>query len=79
MQQNDYLRGTANAVTRYFNKATLPTQQATLGRIAVEILSEGRNLNRKAICTRLLSRLEQATSPEEESHYHELIGMLFDR
>ncbi|KIS45309.1 regulatory protein YcgZ [Kosakonia radicincitans] len=79
MQQNGYLPNTATAVTRYFNKATLPTQQATLGKIAVEILSEGRNLNRKAICTKLLSRLEQASSPEEESHYHALIGMLFDR
>ncbi|ANI83845.1 regulatory protein YcgZ [Kosakonia oryzae] len=79
MQQNGYLPNTATAVTRYFNKATLPTQQATLGKIAVEILSEGRNLSRKAICTKLLSRLEQASSPEEESHYHALIGMLFDR
>lgn len=79
MQQNGYLPNTAAAVTRYFNKATLPTQQATLGKIAVEILSEGRNLNRKAICTKLLSRLEQASSAEEESHYHALIGMLFDR
>ena len=79
MQQNGYLPNTAAAVTRYFNKATLPTQQATLGKIVVEILSEGRNINRKAICTKLLSRLEQASSPEEESHYHALIGMLFDR
>ncbi|WP_342325135.1 regulatory protein YcgZ [Kosakonia sp. BYX6] len=79
MHQNGYHPSTANAITRYFNKATLPTQQQTLGQIAVEILSEGRNLNRKAICTKLLCRLEQASSPEEESHYHVLIGMLFDR
>ncbi|WP_039056507.1 regulatory protein YcgZ [Enterobacter sp. Bisph1] len=79
MQQNGFLPNTANAVTRYFEKATLPTQQETLGRIAVEILSEGRNLNRKAICTKLLSRLEKASGPEEESHYHTLIGLLFDR
>lgn len=78
MQQNGYFPNTANAITRYFNKASLPTQQQTLGQIAVEILSEGRNLNRKAICTKLLSRLEQAWS-EEESHYHTLIGLLFDR
>ena len=79
MQQNGFLPNTANAVTRYFDKATLPTQQETLGRIAVEILPEGRNLNRKAICTKLLSRLEKASGPEEESHYHTLIGLLFDR
>lgn len=79
MQQNGFLPNTANAVSRYFEKATLPTQQETLGRIAVEILSEGRNLNRKAICTKLLSRLEKAAGPEEESHYHTLIGLLFDR
>ena len=79
MQQNGYFPNTANAITRYFNKASLPTQQQTLGQIAVEILSEGRNLNRKAICPKLLSRLEQASGPEEESHYHTLIGLLFDR
>ncbi|QHM94624.1 regulatory protein YcgZ [Kosakonia sacchari] len=79
MQQNGFLPNTANAVTRYFDKATLPTQQETLGRIAVEILTEGRNLNRKAICMKLLSRLEKASGPEEESHYHTLIGLLFDR
>lgn len=79
MQQNGYFPSTANAITRYFNKASLPTQQQTLGQIAVEVLSEGRNLSRKAICTKLLCRLEQASSPEEESHYHALIGLLFDR
>ncbi|CAI8838977.1 MULTISPECIES: regulatory protein YcgZ [Kosakonia] len=79
MQQNGFLPNTANGVTRYFEKATLPTQQETLGRIAVEILTEGRNLNRKAICSKLLSRLEKASGPEEESHYHTLIGLLFDR
>lgn len=79
MQQNGYFPNTASAITRYFNKASLPTQQQTLGQIAVEILSEGRSLNRKAICTKLLCRLEQASGPEEESHYHALIGLLFDR
>lgn len=79
MHQNGYIPDTANAIARYFNKAVLPTQQETLGQIVVEILSDGRTLNKKSICTKLLSRLEQASGPEEESHYHTLIGLLFDR
>lgn len=79
MQQNGYVPNTANAITRYFNKAALPSQQETLGQIVVEILSSGQSLNRKAICTKLLSRLEIASDVEEESHYHTLIGLLFDR
>ncbi|KNC09337.1 two-component-system connector protein YcgZ [Klebsiella sp. RIT-PI-d] len=79
MQQNGYLPDSANAIARYFNKAVLPTQQETLGEIVREILMDGRNLNRKAICTKLLKRLETARGAEEESHYHTLIGLLFSR
>ncbi len=79
MHQNGYLPDTANAITRYFNKAALPSQQETLGQIVVEILSDGRSLNRKAICTKLLRRVEQASDQQEESHYHTLIGLLFER
>ncbi|MDU2938613.1 MAG: regulatory protein YcgZ [Enterobacteriaceae bacterium] len=79
MQQNGYIPDTANAIARYFNKAALPTQQETLGEIVREILTDGRSLNRKAICTKLLKRLETASGPEEESHYHQLMGLLFDR
>lgn len=79
MHQNGYQPDAANDIAQYFNKAALPTQQETLGQIVVEILSDGRNLNRKTLCTKLLSRLEQAAGPEEESHYHRLIGLLFER
>jgi hypothetical protein len=79
MRQSGYLPDTANAISRYFNKASLPSQQETLGQIVVEILNDGRSLNRKAICTKLLHRVENASDKEEESHYHMLIGLLFDR
>uniref|UniRef100_UPI00402A0A07 hypothetical protein n=1 Tax=Escherichia coli TaxID=562 RepID=UPI00402A0A07 len=46
---------------------------------AISILTTGRHLNRKNLCTKLLVRLEQATSQEEEQHYQALIGMLFER
>lgn len=78
MQQKGYIPDTANAIARYFNKASLPTQQETLGQIVVEILSDGRTLNRKSLCSTLLRRLEHASGPEEEGHYHTLIGLLFD-
>lgn len=79
MQQNGYIPDTANAIARYFNKAALPSQQEILGQIVVEILRDGRTLNRKTICMKLLSRLELATDAQEESHYNTLIGLLFDR
>ncbi|ERH63454.1 MULTISPECIES: regulatory protein YcgZ [Pantoea] len=69
----------ASEIARYFSRATAPTQQETLGQIVVEILRAGKNLNRKAICTKLLRRLEVAANYEEERHYQTLIGMLFER
>lgn len=68
----------AASITRYFAKAELPSQQHTLGEIVTEILTDGRSLNRKAICTKLLSRLDKAKNSQEEAHFNELIGMLFE-
>ncbi|AXF64032.1 two-component-system connector protein YcgZ [Leclercia sp. LSNIH6] len=79
MRENGYTPNTANAIAHYFNKANQPSQQETLGQIVVEILREGKILNRKAICTRLLYRMEQASDREEESRYQTLVGLLFDR
>lgn len=79
MQQNGYSPAPANAIARYFEKAAQSEQQVTLGEIVVEILSDGRSLNRKAICTKLLRRLETASDESEENHYQELISMLFER
>ncbi|KGT95132.1 two-component-system connector protein YcgZ [Erwinia typographi] len=79
MNQNGIAPGTASEITHYFSKASLPSQQETLGSIVVEILRSGKSLNRKMICTKLLRKLEHATSMEEEKHYQALIGMLFGR
>jgi len=79
MNQNGYVADSAAAIAQYFEKAALPTQQETLGQVVVEILSDGRHLNRKSLCTKLLSRLERAEGPEEEQHYHMLLGLLFER
>ncbi|MBV7403171.1 regulatory protein YcgZ [Enterobacter sp. ENT03] len=79
MQQDGYSFDSSAAIAHYFNKAALPTQQETLGEIVVEILKTGRHLNRKNLCTKLLVRLEQATTLEEEEHYQALIGLLFER
>jgi len=78
MRQNGYAPNSVDAIASYFSKATLPSQQETLGNIVVEILREGRNLNRKAICTKLLRRLELASAAEEEQHFQQLIGLLFE-
>lgn len=79
MQQSVGTPNSASDIAAYFSRASLPSQQETLGSIVVEILRSGRNLNRKAICTKLVSRLELASSPEEEHHYHQLIALLFAR
>lgn len=77
MRQDKNLSSTLDAITRYFNEASLPSQQETLGQIAVEILRSGRSLSRKTLCTKLVCRLEQANTPEEELHYQQLIGLMF--
>lgn len=79
MQQNSYASDSAGAINQYFAKTSLPSQQETLGQIVVEILKDGKNLNRKMLCTKLLGRLERATDSEQENHYHQLIGLLFER
>lgn len=79
MQHEGYATDSAAAIAQYFEKVALPIQQETLGQVVVEILSDGRNLNRKSLCTKLLSRLERADGPEEEEHYHMLLGLLFER
>ncbi len=61
MHQNSVTSDSAGAITRYFAKANLPTQQETLGEIVTEILKDGRNLSRQWLCATLLCRLEQAT------------------
>ena len=76
MHQNSVTSDSAGAITRYFAKANLPTQQETLG--VTEILKDGRNLSRKSLCAKLLCRLEQATGEEEQKHYNALIGLLFE-
>lgn len=77
MHQNSVTSDSAGAITRYFAKANLPTQQETLGEIVTEILKDGRNLSRKSLCAKLC-RLEQATGEEEQKHYNALIGLLFE-
>jgi len=69
--------GATGNLASYFVKADAPTQQETLGKIVAEILLSGRTLNRKSLCMSLLARVDKALSPQEEKHYHELIGLLF--
>jgi len=79
MYPNQRLPRTADDIARYFNAASLPSQQETLGQVVVEILHAGGNVNRKSICTKLLRRLETASTQEDERHYRALISLLFDR
>jgi len=79
MHPTHRLPRTADDIARYFTAASLPSQQETLGQVVMEILQAGQNVNRKAICTKLLRRLETASTGEEERHYRVLISLLFGR
>ncbi|CAK6500216.1 putative two-component-system connector protein YcgZ (plasmid) [Pantoea sp. Nvir] len=75
MRQNVAIADTV----RHISTTALPSQQEILGQVVTEILRAGQSLNRKALCSRLIRRLEQATGPEQEQQLHQLIGMLFSR
>jgi len=79
MRRNGSHQSSAMAIAAYFNKASMPTQQETLGLIVSEILKEGRSLSRLSICTKLLHRVELTENEEEIAHYNELIGLFFER
>lgn len=64
-------------VTAYFSRSVMLSQQEMLGFIVVEILRPGRTISRKANCLRLMTHKEKASSPEEEQHLQELVGLLF--
>ncbi|MBA8505348.1 two-component-system connector protein YcgZ [Escherichia coli] len=77
MHQNSVTSDSAGAITRYFAKANLPTQQETLGEIVTEILKDGRNLSRKSLCAKLLCRLEQATGEEKQGNDSNLLIVFY--
>lgn len=72
---------------RNASAATLPhadippslSDDETMGRIVVELLEAGKNLNSKALCSKLLRRIEVSGSLEEERHYQRLIRLVLDR
>ncbi|MGD8105101.1 regulatory protein YcgZ [Pantoea sp. FN0302] len=57
----------------------IPTQQETLGQIVADILRAGQSVNRKAICARLLTKLDGVSSKEMEMHYHGLLALVLGR
>jgi len=76
MRQNVISPGSAGEIVNYFNGSAEFSQQDTLGQIVLEILSEGKNINRKALCGALLARIENAATEDEGRHYQKLIGLL---
>ncbi len=78
MRQDEYGKSQVSDA-QYLNNVPLFKQDETMGQIVVEILRAGKNLNRKALCSRLLHRIEVAGSAEEERHYQELIRLVLER
>jgi len=79
MQTNVRIPASVSEISAYLHSAALPSQQAILGSVVTEIMRSGRSLNRKAICSKLISRLQHVTTPEEEQHHHALIALLLER
>ncbi|MGK9174350.1 two-component-system connector protein YcgZ [Yokenella regensburgei] len=77
MRQTEFKQQATSAVVGYFARASLPSQQQTLGQITREILSAGERLNRKALCDKLLAKLGNSTDPATGKHYQELLNLLF--
>ncbi|WP_369790151.1 regulatory protein YcgZ [Rouxiella sp. WC2420] len=78
MRQDEY-GNSQTSDAQYFNNVPVFTQDETMGQIVVELLRAGKNLNRKALCSKLLRRIEVAGSAEEEKHYQELIRLVLER
>ncbi|WHQ77030.1 regulatory protein YcgZ [Pantoea sp. Lij88] len=78
MQTSVHIPASISDLSAYLHSAAQPSQQAILGSVVSEIISSGRTLNRKAICSKLIGRLQHVTSPEEEQHYHALISLILD-
>lgn len=79
MQTNTRIPASVSDIAAYLHSAAQPSQQAILGSVVAEIIGSGRTLNRKAICSKLIKRLQHVTSVKEEQHYHVLIGLILDR
>lgn len=79
MQLNLSSTGSNSDIADYFSRVNLPSQQETLGSVVSEILRSGQTLNRKAICIRLIVRLDNASSAAEEQQLRALIELLFSK
>lgn len=79
MRSNHEASSAEHAITLYFNKNNVPTQQETLGLIVGEIIKENVQLSRMTICTKLLRRIEESSCEEEKAHYNGLIALFFER
>ncbi|WP_313773988.1 regulatory protein YcgZ [Enterobacter huaxiensis] len=79
MRRNLAPSSAESAITLYFNKNNIPSQQETLGLIVSEIIKENVQLSRMTICTKLLRRIEESFCEEEKAHYNGLIALFFER
>ena len=62
-----------------FLQAYLPSEEETMGRVVVELLAAGKNLNRKNLCAKLLNLVETSGSADEERQYMQLIRLVLER
>jgi len=79
MQLNLSSTGSNSDIAGYLGRVNLLSQQEMLGSVVAEILRSGQTLNRKAICIRLIVRLDKASSDAEEQQLHALIELLFSK
>lgn len=78
MQLNASTQRATNGSANLFSRPPLPAQNytVTLGEIVLEILAEGKNVNRQTLCSKLLQRVDLVLNPEDKQHYFSLIAMM---
>jgi len=79
MRHDEYSKTQMSDTLYMLNNVPALSHDETMGQILVEILRAGVSLNRRNLCTKLLSRIENAKNADEEKRYHELIRLVLER
>lgn len=67
MQTNVRIPASVSDISAYLHSAAQPSQQAILGSVVTEIISSGRSLNRKAICSKLIAVYSMSPARKKNS------------
>lgn len=58
---------------------TLPSSEEMLGKIVMEMLRMGQEINRHSLCVKLAAQIDLSTDPALEAQLSELIGLVLNK